>query len=66
MATGDDNGNNGDSAMGNQVDNDVDGATGDKNDDDDDGDDDNNGDGDGAMGSGVTGYDDDVVVVVGW
>ena len=38
----------------------------DDNDDDDDGDDDDEGDGDGAMGSGVTGYDDDVVVVVGW
>jgi hypothetical protein len=68
MATGDDNGVNGDSLMGSQVDDDGDGATGDDNDNNDDGDDDNNGDGDsdGAMGSGATGYDDNVLVVVGW
>ncbi len=42
-------------AMGNEVNNDGNGATGDDNDDDDDGNDDDDGDGDGAMGSSATG-----------
>jgi len=51
MATGDDDNDiDGDSAMGNEVEDDGNGATGD---------DDDDGDGDGAMGSSATGYNDD-------
>ena len=60
MVTGnDDNDVDGESAMGNEVDNDGDSATGDDNNDNDDGDDDNDGDVDSTMGCGVTGYDDE-------
>jgi len=58
----DDNDVIGDSATGNEVYDDGDGATGDGNNKDDDGDHDNNDDGDSdgdiAMGYGATGYDD--------
>jgi hypothetical protein len=57
MATGDDDNDvDGDSATGNEVNDDGDGVKCNHND----------GDDDGAMGSGATGYDDDVVVIVGW
>ena len=62
IATGDDNNDvNGDSATGNEVENDGDGATGDNNDNDNDdnGEHDSDGDGNGGMGSDATGYDDD-------
>jgi len=56
IATGNDNNDvNGDSAMGNEVDDDGDGATGDENDNDHDSDGDDNS----GMGSNATGYDDD-------
>ncbi len=68
MATGDNNNAvNGDDMMGNEVGDDGDGAMGDDNnndnddgnDDDNDGDDNDDRDGDSAMGSNVTGYNDD-------
>ena len=60
MTGDDDNDVNGNSAMGDEVNEDGDGAMGDdNNNDDDNGDDDDDGDGDSAMGSGATGYDDD-------
>ena len=56
MAMGDDDNDvNGDGAMGNKVDNDGDGVTGDNNDDNDDGNVDGDCDGNGVIGSGATG-----------
>ena len=65
MVAGDNNNDvDEDGTMGNKVDDDGNGTTGDDDDDDNDDDNDNgddydDGDGDGAMGSGATGYDDD-------